>query len=80
MARETSMAELVETIADAALALEKWSAEKDPIRTLSAARRLASASASIVARLKGFGDEELAGWAAAVDRSTRNAPTREDER
>lgn len=63
------MAELVEIITDAAAALEKWSQTKDPVRTLNAARRLASASATIVSRLKGFGDAELAGWVAAVDRA-----------
>lgn len=69
MAREATLSELVETIADAATALEKWSSAMDGPRTLSAARRIASASASIVARLKGFDDAELAGWMAAVDRA-----------
>ena len=69
MARNTSLAELVETITDAAQALEKWHAQQDGIRTLNAARRIASAAASIVARLNSFEDAEIAQWTAAVDRA-----------
>lgn len=69
MAKESTLADLVETIIDASAALEKWHAQKDGARSLNAARRLASASATIVSRLKGFSDVELAGWVAAVDRA-----------